>query len=167
MFDYINRKFKGLFWGPRIRFKEISQGVLEQVENPPEVHLTRNPFKCFSDNAMNVEYNPFSHKVRVCKNLVKSEEDFSGSLLREVVWMEDYRNHLHTNNFQELKSLVKACKAELNQVQGLDPISVEEGSRICTKLYAKQKLSNSDQRQLDAWHFYTRNLIDKNWAKLY
>lgn len=67
------------------------------------------------------------------------------------------------SNDEEARSLIKGCKIEMGYINGLDETTKEEAAKICSKLYSKSKFTNYDNRQLDAWHFYTRNVIEENW----
>lgn len=55
------------------------------VENLPEVYFTRNLFVCYRDSTLNVEYERFRNKIRVCVNKILSPEDLKGAIAREIV----------------------------------------------------------------------------------
>ncbi|CAG9311746.1 unnamed protein product [Blepharisma stoltei] len=166
MFTYINRKVKQAAQFPYTstqNMQKIADEVLEGLSEKPKVYFTRNLVFCYKDNSVNVLYEKHTDQIRVCRNLIKSEEDLRGSLEREVKWREDFRSGLHKSNDAEARSLISACKAEMRNIKDLDETTREEGAKLCSKLYAKVKISNKEGRRVDSWHFYTRSLIEDNW----
>lgn len=128
----------------------------------PSIQLTRNWLYCRRAASLNAEYLPGVHTVRVCLNLIQSEEDLAGALARELTWMTATCKGIPASDAAVARAVLSSCKAEISRVADLDTPSQYEGVRICAQLYLKRKLPNTSKRQIDAWHFYTRQLIQEN-----
>ena len=128
----------------------------------PTIQLTRSWLHCRRATSLNAEYLPGAHSVRVCLNLLHSAQDLGGALARELSWMTATCKGIPTSDAEVAKAVISACRAEMTRVSNLDLPSREEGTRVCAQIYLKRKLPNSQQRQVDAWHFYTRQLVQDN-----
>lgn len=163
MFAFFTRKLQLIFTlPPSLDWEEVSASELQNLKGQhPKVYYTLNPAFCWADSATSVEYEQLSDQVRVCKQLVKSEEDFRGALRRELVWRE--QSHDFTSPSDYAIGVITSCKAELSAVANLDPVTAKLGTKICSLQQARRKVPNSKKCQVDEWHFYTKQLIEDNF----
>jgi hypothetical protein len=129
---------------------------------PPSIQLTRNWLYCRRAASLNAEYLPGIHSVRVCLNLIQSEEDLAGVLARELSWMTATCKGIPASDSAVARAVLSSCQAEIARVSDLDSPSRHEAVRTCAQYYLKRKLPNTAKRQIDAWHFYTRQLVQEN-----
>ena len=87
MFTYLTRKVQMLFQFPytdRKTIKEIIDSEFESFEDQqPMVYFTINPFYCLIDTAEDLKYEHFTNRIRVCSNLISSEQSLKASIARE------------------------------------------------------------------------------------
>jgi hypothetical protein len=169
MFTYLNRKVAIVMENLKNGF--LSKSTVENIANEEMkelkdegilVKVTWNPFKCFRDLAQEVQFDAETKKVWVCRNLIRRTSDLVAGLKREKAWIEGTRGK-ELSNDEEMKVLIKACKAEFEVYRELDSVCKEEAARLCAKVQSKLKLTNRLNRNVDTWHFYTRQLVDDNW----
>lgn len=149
----------------RIAASELQQHASSFISTglqPPSIQFSRNWLYCRRAASLNAEYLPGVHSVRVCLNLIQSEEDLAGALARELSWMTATCKGLPASDAAVARAVVFSCKAEIARVADLDAPSRDEGVRVCAQIYLKRKLPNASKRQIDTWHFYTRQLIQEN-----
>mmetsp|Transcript_18154 Transcript_18154/g.32517 ORF Transcript_18154/g.32517 Transcript_18154/m.32517 type:complete len:168 (-) Transcript_18154:176-679(-) len=159
MYAFFTRKAQSITTlPPRLDWNQILVEELSEIESPPKVYFTYNPAFCWRDSSASVEYEPLSDKIRVCKQLVKSSEDFRGALRRELYWRETSSKYEATADY--VKGVILSCKAEVNAVANLDSTTAKIGTKLCSLLQAKRKVPNAKQCQMDEWHFYTRQLVE-------
>lgn len=172
MYSYIHRKVQSIFqpgYAPTPNPSEIIQMTLQSFHledyniTAPRINLTRNLLLCYRDDILNAEYLTESNTIRICKNKVMSPEDLRGILTRELVWMTDEKYGKHNTVEDQARSIIKACRHEVQNIQDLDEITQEEAARVCAYYTSKHKVRNTVHRNIDGWHFFTRHLIDRNW----
>jgi hypothetical protein len=159
MYAFLSRKVKALTtFPPKLDWDAIVNDELADVQSPPKVYYTYNPAFCYLDASLSVEYEPLSDRLRVCKQLIKSEEDFRGALRRELTWKD--KSHSASSQSDYMKGVVLSCKAELSAVKDLDVTTARVGAKICSLLHARRKVPNVKGMQVDEWHFYTKQLTE-------
>lgn len=167
MYIYLNRKFTMLMQSGYTDKASMKKVVSEQFaacsEPVPEVKVTNNVFRCLKDNSIDVEFSDKENKIFVCKKLIKSEQSLKAAVEREKVWVQEKKKMEKPSDDEQARAVIKACKAEMSVFQQLDPVLREEATRICAKVHSKFKITNKLNRNVDTWHFYTRQLIDDNW----
>lgn len=172
MYSYIHNKVKAIFQPAYAPTPDPVKTIQDTITSyhlegysliPPRIKLTRNPFICYRYDTLNAEYLSESNTLRVCRNKIMSPEDLEGVIRRELAWMVDEKYGKHDTVENQARSVIRACKQEMKDVQDLDEVTQEEAARVCAYYYSKHKVRNIEHRNIDAWHFFTRNLIDKNW----
>ena len=136
---------------------------LEGLGGPPEVLVTSNPFKCLRDTSLDIAYHKDRNLLQVCKNWIQSERDLRSALAREKTWIRGSRPERGMSNDEEMRLVIQACKAEFSFYPHLDEALRAEGTKLCAKVHSKRKLTNRADRNVDTWHFYTRQLVEDNW----
>lgn len=162
MYTYLTRKVQiALDFGTSTRdLEKVSQQELQEIPNKPTIFFTRNPFSCWTDTAEDVKYIEKKNSIRVCNNLIQSEIFFRASLAREIFWISQKKAE---NDDLKAQNVIKACKKEMDQIQYLDKTTRELATKTCAKIHSKRKIENKKNRNVDVWHFYTRQLVEDNW----
>lgn len=165
MFVYATRKLKIMLQSGysdansmKIVANEQLQGLKGEI---PEVVVSNSFSRCLKDNSIDVEVQ--DNRIFICKKLIKSEIGLRGAVEREKVWIEERRKMEGMGNDEEARGVIRACKAEMSLFWQLDPVVREEAARLCAKVHSKLKVTNKMNRNVDTWHFYTRQLVDDNW----
>lgn len=155
-----------MFQFPYTSKETISQTIQTEISdlNPtPKVYFSKNPLHCLSDTAQDLEYAQENTIITVCPNLISSETSLKASIAREKYWISTRSRNIVYTDDQEAIHIITACKQEMGHFKSLDPITKEQGAKLCAKIHSKLKIPNKKNRKIDAWHFYTRNLIEENW----
>lgn len=167
MFNYLTRKIQLAFqrcYTDKATVQEIIDQELQCLgETRPVVRFTRNPMICLTDTAEDIKYEEEKHTIRVCQNLISSEELLRSSVAREIYWMSTRNKNKEYTDDQEARNVIAACKKEIDRVRDLDEITREMATKTCAKVQAKRKIKNVKRKKIDSWHFYTRELIENNW----
>lgn len=169
MFVYMNRKISmalNMSYTDKQTITQIAGKELEELkdlENPPGLLVTSNPLRCLKDDSLDVYYIKERNVIQICKNWVKSERDLKAALAREKTWIISTNGQMSLTNDEEMKIIIKACKAEFDFYPYLDEVLRAEATKLCAKVHSKKKLTNKSKRNIDTWHFYTRQLVEDNW----
>lgn len=167
MFIYLSRKLNMLLQSGYTDTNSMKKVVNNQFSNypepVPEVLVTNNIFRCLKDNSLDVEFNDKQNKIFICKKLIRSEQSLKAAVEREKVWVQEKKRMKSSSDDEQARGVIQACKAEMNIFSQLDPVLREEAARICAKVHSKFKITNKLNRNVDTWHFYTRQLVEDNW----
>lgn len=171
MYTYLTRKLQMLFQFPytdnSTMKKIIDEELIPIKELKLNVQLTRNPYFCLADSAEDINFDEQNNKIRVCTNLIPSEESLKGSLAREKHWILSIKQNPIATDDEATKYIIQSCKKEIQEFHNLDQTTSEEAAKLCSKIHTKLKLNNKNKFQVDIWHFYTRKLVDDNWYVYY
>lgn len=165
MFVYLTRKVKMLFITGYTDGNSVKKRVMEDLKefgDEADVLISWNPFRCYKDNAEDVEWEEGRNRVVVCTNLLPSEMHLKASLARERYWAKSREKGGYSDD-EEAQNVIFACKKEMETFNCLDKSLRQQGTKVCAKIHSKLKIPNKKARNFDAWHFYTRKLVEDNF----
>lgn len=182
--DYFSEKF--ILKKPEYRIENTKNQLTDQQKNQPNLKLQQKEYsknnvnfpkinlhkncieksfwmsgyKNYKSFPSEIQYN--RNEIDVCTNYINSEKEFKEIFTRDLLFLYLTKQDKQQTLDSKACNVYMACKFSLKEIHNLDDDNLLQNSKLCTRLFAKYRIPNSDSLPLDIWIEKIQQSVDNN-----